>query len=178
MDRLLQQAWREFDRLAPLVPQEPTIGSRMNVRLACFTLAFLQATTAAGVERSYAIELIADAAWKIYKKWAALPRLVARLVSRDPIERMDRSINAFLRFPFNPPAYVFERLATDDGTAFHVRRCPVADYFRAHSAPDLCGGTWCNLDYALAELWGGKLGRTTTLVEGYDRCNFHFKAVR
>lgn len=39
-------------------------------------------------------------------------------------------------------------------------------------------GTWCNLDYALAELWGGKLGRTTTLVEGYDRCNFHFKAVR
>jgi len=59
---------------------------------------------------------------------------------------MDRSINAFLRFPFNPPAYVFERLATDDGTAFHVRRCPVADYFRAHSAPDLCVGTWCNLD--------------------------------
>ena len=32
----------------------------MNVRLACFTLAFLQATTAAGVERSYAIELMAD----------------------------------------------------------------------------------------------------------------------
>ena len=60
VDRLLQQAWREFDRLAPLVPQEPTIGSRMNVRLACFTLAFLQATTAAGVERSYAIELMAD----------------------------------------------------------------------------------------------------------------------
>ncbi len=61
-----------------------------------------------------------------------------------------------------------------------VPRAPMSGgrLFPSAQRTDLCVGTWCNLDYALAELWGGKLGRTTTLVEGYDRCNFHFKAVR
>jgi hypothetical protein len=33
--------------------------------LACLTLSMLQALTAEGIERDYAIELIGDACWKI-----------------------------------------------------------------------------------------------------------------
>ena len=46
--------------------------------------------------------------------------------------------------------------------------------FRAHGAADLCRASWCDLDYALAEMQGRRLKRTTTLVEGADRCDFRF----
>jgi hypothetical protein len=61
----------------------------------------------------------------------------------------------FLRFPFNAPGYRFEKLPDKTATALNMLRCPVADYFRERSAADLCVGSWCNLDYALAEMWGG-----------------------
>lgn len=39
------------------LPREPTSGSRMNGRLASFTMSFFDALLASGVERAYAIEL-------------------------------------------------------------------------------------------------------------------------
>jgi hypothetical protein len=52
-----------------------------------------------------------------------------------------------------------------------VRR-PVARYFAAAGAADLRLASWCNLDYALADLTREKLSRTKTLVGGQDRCDF------
>jgi hypothetical protein len=37
-------------------------ASRMNVRLACFTMTFFNTLLATGAEREYATELVADAA--------------------------------------------------------------------------------------------------------------------
>jgi hypothetical protein len=45
-------------------------------------------------------------------------------------------------------------------------------------ASDLCIETWCNLDFPLAEMWGGRLERTQTLAAGCEHCDFRFKAVR
>jgi len=56
-----------------------------------------------------------------------------------------------------------------------MQRCPVADYLGSHGAADLCAGSWCNLDYALAEMWGGTLERTGTLVTGACCCGFRFR---
>ena len=42
----------------------------------------------ARIERDYAIELIGDACWKIYKQWGQIPRIVTRLTTRDPAKRM------------------------------------------------------------------------------------------
>ncbi|MBL6748913.1 MAG: L-2-amino-thiazoline-4-carboxylic acid hydrolase [Nevskia sp.] len=53
--------------------------------------------------------------------------------------------------------------------------CPIADYFESQGASDLCVGTWCNLDFALAEMWGGRLERHETLSAGCARCDFRFK---
>jgi hypothetical protein len=176
--RIVAAAWRNFDELAPSAPRELTVGSRMNMMLACVTVSFFRALLAAGVEQDYAIELCADAAWQVYAKWGILPRLVARLRTRDPVERMRIPVKMFLRFPFNPPGYRFERLPADDGIAFDITRCPVAEYLRTHGAAALCVGSWCNLDYALSELWGGRLERAGTLAAGDAACRFRFKVAR
>jgi hypothetical protein len=77
-----------------------------------------------------------------------------------------------LRFPFNAPGYLIKRAAGDRGLVFDVVRCPVASYFRKRDAADLCVASWCNLDYALAELTNETLVRTKTLAGGDDRCDF------
>jgi hypothetical protein len=79
-----------------------------------------------------------------------------------------------LRFPFNSPGYIARRVPTDDGIAFDMIRCPVARYFRAYGAGDVCVGSWCNLDYALAEMVGRKMVRTKTLAAGDACCDFRF----
>src|SRR5471030_3166515 len=58
--RLLDAAWRRYDEAAGDLPAQPTRGSTMNVRLACFTFSFFNELLAAGTERQYAIELVAD----------------------------------------------------------------------------------------------------------------------
>lgn len=150
----------------------------MNMNLAAVTLAFLQVLVSKGVNRAYAIELTGDAAWKVYERWGRIPILFAKLRSRDPSEHMRVSVEMFLRFPFTPPGYLFDRLPSEDGISLNMKRCPVAEYFRREEATDLCIGTWCNLDYPLAEMWGGHLERSQTLAEGCEHCDFRFRLGR
>lgn len=178
VDRLLEEVWRNFDQLAPTVPCEPTVGNRMNMMLACMSISFLRSLLAIGVDRVYVIELFADVAWKVYEKWAVLPRFIARILTPDPAKQMRICVNMFLRFPFNSPGYIYTRLPSGDGISFDMRRYPVAEYFRSNDAADLCVDSWCNLDYGLAEMWGGWLERAGTLAGGDDRCSFRFKAAR
>lgn len=56
-----------------------------------------------------------------------------------------------------------------------MRRCPVADYLGSRGAADLCAGSWCNLDYALAEMWGGTLECSGALVGGASCCDLRFR---
>jgi hypothetical protein len=55
------------------LPPEPTVGSRMNVRLACFTMLFFKALMETGIDGAYAIELVADAVWRVYRLCRLLP---------------------------------------------------------------------------------------------------------
>jgi L-2-amino-thiazoline-4-carboxylic acid hydrolase len=176
VDRLLGAAWANFDRLAPEVPHEPTLGSRQNLLLACLTLSMLQALTAEGIERDYAIELVGDVCWKVYAQWGQIPRLASRLLSRDPIKRMRISVGMFLRYPFNRPGYRYAEVSEPQGRGLDMLRCPVAEYLAAKNASDLTVATWCNLDFQLARMWGGELERHGTLAGGAERCDFRFRA--
>lgn len=176
VDMILKQVWQTYDQLAPFVPHEPKIGNRMNMLLACLTFSFFQLSMETNIERDYAIELFGDVAWKIYQKMGRLPSFFARLLTSDPRERLRISVDMFLSFPFTPPGYIFERQPSSDGISVDILRCPVAEYFRKQDASDLCIGTWCNLDFALVEMWGGRLERTETLAAGSARCDFRFKA--
>jgi ubiquinone biosynthesis protein len=176
VDRAVDAAWANFARLSPCLPREPTIGSRQNVALACLTLAMLQALLAEGIEREYAIELIGDACWKVYKQWGQIARLIAWLITRDSAKRMRISVNMFLSYPFNRPGYRYADVPEPRGRALDMWRCPVAEYLASENAADLCVATWCNLDYPLARMWGGQLERQGTLAGGAKLCDFRFCA--
>jgi ubiquinone biosynthesis protein len=179
---LLEAAWLRYAREAGKLSAEPTVGSRMNVRLACFTMSFFNALLAIDTDRDYAIELVADAAWRVYRLWSTIALGLAFLTPGKTTSlafavgsRDNQQGNVSLRFPFNAPGYLIEPVAVRNGTSFDVVRCPIADYFRGQGAVDLCSASWCNLDYALAELTREKLVRTKTLVRGDDRCDFRLK---
>jgi hypothetical protein len=72
VDGLLKAAWLRYAEDAGKLPTEPTVGSRMNVRLACFTMSIFNALMAIDTERGYAIELAADAAWRVYRLWSSV----------------------------------------------------------------------------------------------------------
>lgn len=174
IDRLLTEVWRRYGEEAPHLPTRPTVGSRMNLRFACLTVALFRALLGQGTERAYAIELVSDFTWTVYEQWGRLAQLLGRLSPRPTIEtalvthvRPDGAVA--LRVPFNPPSSVARHVPSTDGVAFDVVRCAGADYFRAQGAADLCLGSWCNLDYALGEMLGLTFQRTATLVEAADR---------
>jgi ubiquinone biosynthesis protein len=172
---VVREALRDLESCAAEASVEPSFGARMNVRLAGVTLAAHRALTAAGVEQAYATELVGDAAWCVYEKWGWLAAGLAWVARRDPVGRLRFATDLFRSFPFNPPGYLMEDISAPHEVAFDVRRCPVAEYFRRHGASEVCVATWCNLDYALAEQWGGRLERRGTLAAGADRCDFRWK---
>ena len=178
--RLVDAAWRRYDGAVPGLPAQPTAGSTMNVRLACFTFSFFEELLAGGTDREYAVELVADASWKVYQAWVRITSAAARLArgtsSALAFAASQKSDNGRglvrLRFPFNAPGYAIETVPVDAGTGFNVVHCPVSSYFRARGAADLCLASWCNLDYSLSELTHQTLVRTKTLVQGDAHCDF------
>ncbi len=186
VEAFLDVAWKSYDERAPDLPRQPTVGSTMNVRLACFTLSFFDALLAKGVAREHAIELVADAAWGVYSVWGRFASTAARLAPGKASAlgfatsgKGGRKGAVSLRFPFNAPGYLIKTVTAERGTAFNVVRCPIASYFRDHGAADLCVAAWCNLDYPLGEMTNQKLVRTLTLVQGDDHCDFRvFPAAR
>lgn len=174
---MLRDAWGDFARRAPDLPVEPTLGSRQNVALAALTAAFCEALTDQGVERDYAIELTADVSWRVYAYWGRAAAILTAPWPADPATKLRRRVNTFLRFPFNPPGYRFHDIPEPTGRSLDMLRCPVADYMATQNASDLCVGSWCNLDFALAEMWGRRLERTGSIAGGSDLCDFRFRAV-
>jgi L-2-amino-thiazoline-4-carboxylic acid hydrolase len=175
--RFVSDAFERFEHHVLGVPGEPTVGSRQNVVLAALTLSLLEILEEAGVERAYAIELTGDTCWRFYRHWGRVTKKVTALVSRDPKRRLRLSVNAFLTYPFGRPGYGFDDVPEEDGRSLNMLRCPVADYLGQRGAADLCAGSWCNLDYALAEMWGARLERSGTLVGGASCCDFRFHAL-
>jgi len=178
----IDQAWHRYQALAPGLLPEPTAGSRMNVKLAALTISLFQVLLDAGIERAYAIELVADTTWRVYQQWGRIGQFLGRLLPRalvkpmrdeaDLRRRVRKDGTVALNFPFNPPGYLATYVPTKDAIGFDMIRCPVAQVFRAQGVADLCRASWCDLDYALGEMQGIRLQRTTTLVEGADRCDF------
>lgn len=173
----INDAFHRFERQVPDLPAEPTVGSRQNVMLAALTLSMLDVLEQAGVERDYAIELTGDTCWRFYRHWGRVTKTVTGLVSRDPTRRLRLSVNAFMTYPFGRPGYKYNDVPEKDGRSLNIVRCPVADYLGPRDAADLCAGSWCNLDYALAEIWGARLQRSSTLVAGANCCDFRFHAL-
>ncbi len=176
VDEVLKAAWARYDELARDLPHLPSPGARHNLALACLTYVAVEVLIERGIERDYAIELFGDVAFHIYIQWGSIARVLARLFKRSPMARMRFACNLFLTFPFDQPGYRYERRALPDGLAFNITHCPIAAFFRARNAGDVCLRTWCHQDWALAEHWGGWMERTQTQAEGAEICDFKWRA--
>lgn len=168
---LLREAWRQYEELRKDLPDEPTRGSRLNVRLAALTLALHRSLCQAGVDAAYAADLVADTGWQIYRVWGRTALGVGSWGARSKRRRLERMLRLFLRFPFNAPGYLYEWEELPDGIRTEFRRCPVADFFRSQGEAEVCRRTWCTFDFPLGELAGGRYRRTKTLSQGDPVCD-------
>ena len=174
-NRLVAATLVHYSRLAATVPPHPNLGSRITVRLGGVLLAAcLDAMLEEGLERDYAIELIGDVAWRIYRRWGKAANLLVALFARDPVHRIRLAVGLFLYFPFGGPGYQREDIPDPSARRFNIASCPTSAYLVPRGAADLMLKAGCNLDYALAELWGGRLERGGTIAEGCARCAFRF----
>lgn len=180
LDRILDSTLQDIEVLMSKanLSRFETLGSRMNVTLGVASLGMYKALLKEGIERDYAVELFTDIAWKVYQKFVILPRLYARLVTRDPQKRMNIILRSFLKFPFNRPGYRWEVQSQDEGFQVDFYRCPVQDYFHEMGEEDFLLNSWCMLDFALAQAMvpGGHYERPHTLSAGDPLCDMTWSA--
>jgi hypothetical protein len=156
--RVLRDAFGDYDRQRPGVPFEREAGARLMAHFAALTVGFYRAVLARGLPEHEARRRTAELTWLVYKKMAEVPWAIARIMERKPYGRLKRATDLFRRFPFRAPSYdMVDFPAGCDVVAFDVRRCPVAEYFRAQGLSQLCVDAWCNLDVPLGSRRGGEL---------------------
>jgi hypothetical protein len=173
VNQILAGAAAEFTRLARGLPDEPTAGSRLCMRLAAWTLALDRALRAHGVTAADSRTLTADVAWAAYRPFVAASAIPARLLVRNPRARLRALARSQQRFPFNPPGWRFTMVG-GDGSAVDITHCPIAAYLLSQGAGGLCAAAWCGQDGPVAERWGAQLRRTGTLATGAAACDFRY----
>ncbi|WP_154666820.1 AarF/UbiB family protein [Litoreibacter arenae] len=172
---ILKATWRRYDELERNLRVAETTGAMITTHLAALTLAIYESLVAQGQSPEEAHGFVYQICWSIYKPVSELPLMLAKTLSADPTKQMRIATNVFRKFPFGDPAYGWRDIDTDPNTVgFDCTKCPVASFFKQHDASDLCVKTWCALDYPLAQKWGGKLERTSTIAMGDDHCDFRW----
>ena len=190
VNQVLDRAGKELNQLLSEANLDrlPTRGNRHNTLLALFTVAAYHAVIKRGIDRTYAAELVADVGWKLYAKMIAVPKLVARLVHRDPQKQINLVLRMLMIYPFSSPGrpgYEVKTWSEADRYCTFWTHCPphqaVRDYVERHGD---CGEleafrmSWCSYDWALtyALLDGGfqekgHYERPHTLSAGDDVCD-------
>ncbi len=136
----------------------------------------VEALQSAGYSGDEAFRIFQQISWQIYDRMGDFPMLIASAFASDPYHRMQISTQLFRTFPFSAPDYqMVDVPAGENIVGFDVLKCPVAAFFQSRGQGGLCYTTWCQLDFPLAEKWGGALERSTTIAQGADRCRFRWK---
>jgi ubiquinone biosynthesis protein len=175
VDAILTESWDRYYELEPALPIERTLGAVFTTHLAALTLAMHETLLRHGFAAEESYRLIHDIGWKFYTQMGEPPLLFAAAFTRDPKKRLRLATDLFRLFPFGSPGYAWRDVSsTEEVVAFDCTRCPVAEFFARHRASELCVQTWCNLDFPLAQKWGGRLERTGTIAMGADHCDFRW----
>jgi ubiquinone biosynthesis protein len=176
VEKILDEAWTRYRDIEPEIPILSQLGPTINLRLAGATLAMYKALLSAGHSHADALTIFKRISWAMYNKMGDLPMMAASALTGDPHNRMKLATQIFRTFPFSAPDYqMVDAPSEKNVVGFDVLKCPVAAFFKSHGRGDLCRATWCELDFPLAEKWGGELERTTTIAEGASRCDFRWK---
>lgn len=176
VEALLNEAFGRYEAERVTLPPQRSTGGWLMLHLAALTAALYHAIVGRGRPEEEARRLTARVTWAAYEKMAVAPGMLGSVGTKDPLVRIQRATDLFRHFPFSAPSYDMRDVdAGPEVVAFDVQRCPVAEYFRARGLSELCVESWCDLDFPLAQKWGGSLERSTTLAEGADRCDFRWR---
>lgn len=167
VEAYLEGVWQRVGELLPEAYLEglPTFGNRHNVFLAVVTTAAYEVMRDRGVERAYAMTLVADVGWKVYAWMLRLAAWPARVALRDPQARMERTLRSLLRFPFSAPGcpgYEVEAWSEAGRFFTHWTHCPPQTFVRERArrsgdegALEAFYRSWCLYDWAGADLLAG-----------------------
>ena len=170
------KTWAIYEKLATELPERKNLGGLLTLHLGAATIAFYRAFLDEGYSDDIAIEISYDLCWQIYDKIGDLPNWLVNPLPLKQNEKMKRKTDLFRFFPFGSPSYDMRDVEVDTNTiAFNVHRCHIAEYFQQQGLSNLCVKTWCNLDFPLAEKWGGYLERNSTIAGGQPIDDFNWK---
>jgi ubiquinone biosynthesis protein len=172
---ILKQTWNRYYELEPSIAIQPTVGAVFTTHVAAVVLALHDVLLRCGAAAGESHRLIYDMGWRFYTQMGEPPLLVASAFTRDPRKRLKLATDLFRSFPFGEPGYEWRDISANDGAVgFDCLKCPVAVFFADHHASELCVQTFCNLDFPLAEKWGGRLERSGTIAAGARFCDFRW----
>jgi len=195
VDAILNQLWHNVDDMIPEARLEkiPTIGNQQMVFLAVLTIAAYHALLKAGVEKNYAIELFADIGWKLYSKFVTIPKMIAKILTRDPQKQVNITLRMFLIYPFSTPGYPGYECkvwSEPNRCCTYWTHCPPYEFVRQyvevhgdHGELEAFQRSWCwydwSLTYAIVDggyKVGGHYERIHTLSAGDDVCDMNWFA--
>jgi hypothetical protein len=178
-ERIVARAWEHFDARVQGIPAQPTVGSQLVLRLACWTAGLLHSLRDEGIQRGDAVELTVDVIWRVFQLEGRFGQVLTRIRPelKSPLRRRLPDGTIDLGFPFGPPAYEARPASGDGPRSFEVVRCPAAVYFRRHGLADLGQAAFCDMDYPLSEMQGLELQRRCTLMAGDDHCDFLWASI-
>lgn len=127
-----------------------------------------------GITREQASRLIEEVNWEIFGAGTSIGFKFTRLRSDKLQTRVQTVLDLMFAVLFTKPFRKHD-VASQDGIAFDVVTCPIADYFKQQRLPELTRFAACNLDHQMAQVWGVKLERSQTIAAGDARCDFRFK---
>lgn len=127
-----------------------------------------------GITQERASRLIEDINWEVFGAGTSIGFHFTRLRSGRLQARVQTVLDLMFAMLFTKPFRKHD-VASQDGIAFDVVACPIAEYFRQQGLPELTRFAACNLDHRMAQVWGVTLERSQTLAAGDARCDFRFK---
>ncbi len=135
--------------------------------------ALYQAMREFGTTREHAGALIETINWTIFRPALQVGFYFSRLRSAVLKTRVRWVLDMMFRTIFTRP---FQRhvLPSEEGLAFNVTVCPLAQFFQTHNVPELTRYAACSLDWKMAQDWGIEFRRTQTIAEGHQLCDFKF----
>lgn len=176
-ETVLEATWDGYREQHDQLPPEPTVGAAIMVHLAALTSNLFQSLRREGMAADRAQSLTAAVTWVVYERVCGLPWALTAPGARSSLQRVERAMKLFMRFPYAEPGYSMAFVDAGDGSVgFDVARCPVADYFASRGQLSLCKEAFCDLDYPLAERWGVTLTRERQISTCDRRCEFRFRS--
>ncbi len=171
------QVWRlTCTWQSQLAQRRPRHSGSVNlmIRYAEWCCAVYYAVQEQGMSQAESGKLVESIMSDAYRPVPAAMFKLSRLRSSKRETRVRWLLGMITRYFFSSP-FSHRHLPSEEGVAFDVTVCPLADYFKDQGVPELTPHAACNLDYSAAREMGVDLVRTQTITNGAGHCDFRWK---